>query len=85
MPEVLIYTKDYCPFCHRAKDLLDDLGQDYKEIDLLADPQKQSEMVSMAGGKRTVPQIFINGQHVGGCDELYALHREDKLKPLLQA
>lgn len=83
MPEILIYTKDYCPFCHKAKDLLEDLDQDYKEIDLLANPQKRSEMVSMAGGKTTVPQIFINGQHIGGCDELHAMHKQNKLKPLL--
>lgn len=83
MSEVLIYTKDYCPYCHRAKDLLNDLGQNFKEIDLLANPQKQSEMVSMAGGKTTVPQIFINGQHVGGCDELHALHNNGKLAPML--
>lgn len=83
MPEVLIYTKDYCPFCHKAKDLLDELGQGYEEVDLLANPQKRSEMVSMSGGKTTVPQIFINGQHIGGCDELHAIHKEGKLKPLL--
>ena len=83
MADVLIYIKDYCPFCHRAKDLLDELGQRYREVDLLADPQQQGEMVSMAGGASTVPQIFINGQHIGGCDELYELHDQGRLEPLL--
>ncbi len=84
MADVLIYTKDYCPFCHRAKALFDELGYSYKEIDLLAKPQKRNEMVSMAGGKTTVPQIFIDGKHIGGCDELYSLHKAKKLLPLLK-
>ena len=84
MANVLLYSKDYCPFCHRAKDLLKKLNQNFEEIDLLAHPDKHTEMVSMAGGKSTVPQIFINGQHIGGCDELYALHRAGKLEPLLK-
>lgn len=83
MTKVLIYSKDYCPYCHRAKALFQKLGQDFEEIDLLANPNKKSEMVSMANGRTTVPQIFINGKHIGGCDDLYKLHDAGKLKPLL--
>lgn len=79
MTEILIYSKDYCPYCHRAKALFDELGYEYTEIDLIANPQKKSEMVSMASGRTTVPQIFINGEHIGGCDDLYALYENGSL------
>ncbi|MBA43344.1 MAG: glutaredoxin 3 [Magnetococcales bacterium] len=84
MTTVLIYSKDYCPFCQRAKALFDKLGQNYEEIDLMANPQRKSEMVSMANGRTTVPQIFVNGKHLGGCDDVYALHDQGKLEPLLK-
>ena len=84
MTTVLIYSKDYCPYCQRAKALFDKLGQKYEEIDLMANPQRKSEMVSMANGRTTVPQIFVNGKHLGGCDDVYALHDKGKLEPLLQ-
>lgn len=84
MTTVLIYSKDYCPFCQRAKALFDNLGQKYEEIDLMANPQRKSEMVSMANGRTTVPQIFVNGKHLGGCDDVYALHDKGELEPLLK-
>jgi len=83
MAKILIYSKDYCPYCQRAKALFQKLGQVFEEIDLLANPNKKSEMVSMANGRSTVPQIFINGKHIGGCDDLYKLHDAGKLTPLL--
>ena len=83
MADVLIYSKNYCPYCQRAKALFDKLDVEYEEIDLMANPQRKSEMVSMANGRTTVPQIFINGKHIGGCDDLYALHDQGGLEPLL--
>ena len=83
MADVLIYSKNYCPYCQRAMALFDKLDVEYEEIDLMANPQRKSEMVSMANGRTTVPQIFINGKHIGGCDDLYALHDQGGLEPLL--
>jgi glutaredoxin 3 len=82
MPEILIYTTDYCPYCVRAKALLQKKGAKFEEIDA-ADDAVRAEMITKAGGKRTVPQIFIGGQHVGGCDDLYALDSAGKLDGLL--
>jgi glutaredoxin 3 len=72
-----------CPYCHRAKRLLDDRGVSYTEIDVMTDGKLRSLMRERAGGRTSVPQIFINGQHVGGCDDLYALDRQGQLAPLL--
>jgi glutaredoxin 3 len=83
MAQVEIYTTVICPYCVRAKALLAKKGVAYTEIDASADPQVMQTMINRAGGKRTVPQIFIDNQHVGGCDELYALDRQGKLDPLL--
>jgi glutaredoxin 3 len=84
MAKIEIYTTNVCPYCVRAKDLLTRKGASYTEISA-EDPEVRMKMVERAGGQRTVPQIFINGQHVGGSDELYALDREGKLDPLLAA
>ncbi len=84
MVHVLIYTKPSCPYCHRAKHLLQEKGVRYEEIDIAADPARRSEMMTKSAGKTTVPQIFIEGMHVGGCDDLYALDRDGKLDPLLR-
>ncbi len=84
MPEVEIYTTPICPYCVRAKSLLDKKGVGYKEIDVAADPAIRDAMIKRAGGKRTVPQIFINGHHVGGSDELYALERKGELDQILE-
>jgi glutaredoxin 3 len=84
MAAVEIYTTMMCPYCYRAKALLERKGVAFHEIDVGMDPDKRAEMVDRAGGRRTVPQIFINGRHVGGCDELYGLDSEGQLDPLLQ-
>jgi glutaredoxin 3 len=83
MARVEIYTSMLCGYCHAAKRLLKQLAVDFVEYDVGCDAEKRAGMVARAGGKRTVPQIFINNHHVGGCDELYALERAGKLAPLL--
>lgn len=83
MADIVIYTKDYCPYCHAAKDLLKSKGAVFTEIDILKHPERRSEMVEKAGGRTTVPQIFIAGRHVGGCDDLHALDAAGRLDPLL--
>ena len=84
MQAVEIYTSPLCGFCHAAKRLLNSKGVAFTEIDVLADPSRKPEMMSRAGGRHTVPQIFVGDTHVGGCDDLYALERAGKLDPLLQ-
>lgn len=84
MPKVEIYTTTICPYCVRAKRLLDKKGVSYKEIDASND-QVRTAMVERAGGRMTVPQIFINGEHVGGCDDLYSLEAAGELDPMLQS
>ena len=84
MPHVEIYTSMFCGFCHRAKRLLGEKGVAFEEFDVDGDSAKRAEMVQRAGGRRTVPQIFIDGRHIGGCDDLYALDRAGKLDPLLE-
>lgn len=85
MANVTIYTTQICPYCYRAKQLLQAKGVDYKEIDVSMDAGLRKEMTEKAGGRRTVPQVFINGAHVGGCDDLYALDHEGRLDTLLAA
>lgn len=80
---VEVYTTNYCPYCVRAKDLLKKKGVEFTEIDLTEDQEGREELVIKSGGRRTVPQIFIHGTHVGGCDDLYALENEGKLDSLL--
>ena len=84
MARVEIYTTMLCPYCWRAKKLLEERGATYQEVDVMPDGKLRAEMRARAGGRTSVPQIFINGQHVGGCDELYALDRAGKLKPMLE-
>lgn len=83
MAKVTIYTTMFCPYCHMAKDLLKKKGVTYDEIDVDTKPGLRAEMREKAGGRNTVPQIWIGDHHVGGCDELYALERAGKLDPLL--
>ncbi len=83
MPNVEIYTSPLCGFCHAAKRLLNQKGVTFSEIDVWAAPDRKPEMMDRAGGRHTVPQIFIGDVHVGGCDELYALERAGKLDPML--
>ncbi|WP_027857957.1 glutaredoxin 3 [Marinobacterium jannaschii] len=82
MKPILIYSNDWCPFCRRAKMLLDSKGAQYQEINVEEQPQKRLEMMERSG-RRTVPQIFIGETHVGGCDELFAMERQGTLDPLL--
>ena len=82
-PEITIYTKFGCGFCYRAKRLLDEKGAEYTEHDITMGGPKRDEMLERAPLARTVPQIFINGAHVGGCDDLHALDAAGKLDPLL--
>ncbi len=79
MAEVDIYTTMWCPYCSRAKSLLERKGVAYREISLDEEPGRRGEMVERAHGGRTVPQIFINGEHIGGCDDMHALDRAGKL------
>lgn len=83
MADIVIYTTSTCPYCHRAKRLLDKKGSPYQEIDVGTEPQLRAEMTQRAGGKHTVPQIFINDQHVGGCDDLHELDADGALDTLL--
>lgn len=85
MAKVEIYTSMFCGYCHRAKQLLTERGAPFTEIDVGADQDKRQEMMARSNGRRTVPQIFIDGKHVGGCDDLYALDHAGKLAPLLNA
>ncbi len=83
MATVEIYTTPYCPYCHSAKQLLRKKGATFSEIDVSRDPDLRALMTRRAGGVRTVPQIFVDGTHVGGCDDLHALDYEGGLDPLL--
>jgi glutaredoxin 3 len=85
MKQVEIYTTPFCGFCHMAKRLLSKKGVAFSEIDVFQNPVLRQEMTGRAGGRHTVPQIFIGDTHVGGCDELHALERAGKLDPLLAA
>ena len=83
MPEIEIYTSPLCGYCSRAKRLLVAKGVTYQEINVMLDPARRAEMIERAGGGRTVPQIFIDDQLVGGCDELHQLEHEGRLNTLL--
>lgn len=83
MPVVEIYTKSFCPFCWRAKALLDSKGVEYKEIAVDFGGDEKQAMVQRANGRTTVPQIFIGETHVGGCDDLFALESSGKLDSLI--
>ena len=85
MPKVTIYTTPYCPYCHAAKALLKKKGVAYEHIDVSSGGEAQAAMAKRANGRSSVPQIFIDETHVGGCDDLYALDAAGKLDPLLNA
>ena len=82
MKQVEIYTKNYCAYCHRAKELLKIKGVEYTEYDVSSDPDKEAEMVKRAG-RKTVPEIFIDDRLIGGCDDLFNLDEQGKLDALL--
>ena len=83
-PEVTVYLSDWCPYCQRAKGLLERKSASFREINVEDDPKFRSEMLARSGGRRTVPQIFIGERHVGGCDDLFELERSGELDRLLQ-
>ena len=85
MAKVEIYTRPFCSYCSRAKRLLDDKGIAYQEHELGFGSGGREEMIQRANGRTTVPQIFIDGRHIGGCDDLMALERGGKLDTLLTA
>lgn len=78
-----MYTKPVCPYCVRAAHILKNNNIDFETVDISRDLEAQIEMLEKSGGRRTVPQIFLNGHHVGGCDDLEALYASGKLKELL--
>ncbi|MBI4866318.1 MAG: glutaredoxin 3 [Candidatus Wallbacteria bacterium] len=82
MQRIVIYTKSYCPYCHRAKALLQKKGATFQEIDVTNDPAREEEMLKKSG-RDTVPQIWIGDMHVGGCDDLHALDAAGRLDGLL--
>jgi glutaredoxin 3 len=83
MASIEVYTTPYCPYCISAKELLRRKGVEFVEINVAGDRALRAEMVERAGGRMTVPQIFIGDTHVGGCDDLYALDDAGGLDPLL--
>jgi glutaredoxin 3 len=85
MVEVELYTTRFCPYCTRARALLERKGVAYGEIDIIEEPTRRDEMILRAGGRTSVPQIFINGEHIGGSDELVALERAGDLDAKLRS
>ena len=85
MADVVIYTKPGCPYCSAAKSLLDKKGAAFTEIVASNDPEKKQEMIQKSGGRMTFPQVFIDGNHIGGSDDLHALDARGGLDPLLVA
>lgn len=85
MPKIEVYTQPWCPYCAHAMNLLTGKGVAVQEIDAPHGTPERAEAISRSGGRSTVPQIFIGGQHIGGCDDLLALERAGKLDPLLKA
>jgi glutaredoxin 3 len=84
MAKIEIYTSPFCGYCHRAKQLLAKKGAAFTEIDVMGNPAKRAEMTKRSNGGQTVPQIFIDGKHIGGCDDMHALDAEGGLDPLLK-
>ncbi|STX43550.1 glutaredoxin Grx [Legionella donaldsonii] len=83
MAEVIMYSTVYCPYCMRARQLLESKGVSYTDIRIDDEPDKRDEMIAKSG-RHTVPQIFINGQPIGGCDDMYALEHQGRLDELLR-
>jgi glutaredoxin 3 len=82
-PKVVVYSTGWCPYCSRAKQLLESKGVDFEEIDVEARPEARAEMMTRSG-RRSVPQIFIGATHVGGCDDLHELEASGRLDTLLK-
>ena len=83
MPDVVMYCTRTCPYCHRARLLLQKKGVEFTEFMVDSEPERRAEMIQRAGGRTSVPQIFIGEQHVGGCDDMYELDFNGELDPLL--
>jgi glutaredoxin 3 len=83
-PQVVVYLTDWCPYCARARGLLEKKGLAIREIDVEAAPQARAEMIERSGGRTSVPQIFIGDTYVGGCDDLFALDAAGRLDTLLK-
>lgn len=83
MAEIEIYTTPFCPFCSRAKQLLKSKNVDFKEIDVMMSSSKRRKMSEMAGGATSVPQIFVDGKHIGDCDGIHAMDARGELDPAL--
>jgi len=83
MAKVEMYSTMWCPYCSHARALLGRKGVEFTEIDLMEEPGRRDEMIRRAGGRTSVPQIFINGEHIGGCDDMVALDRAGGLDPKL--
>lgn len=83
LADVEIYTKSTCPYCIRAKTMLEMKGVQYREYEVAGDRAKLNEMIERSGGRSTVPQIFVDGRHIGGCDDLFSLEIDGKLADLL--
>jgi len=84
MARVEIFSTFLCPFCYRAKSLLESKGVEFEEIDVMLQPGRRAEMNTRSGGRTSVPQIFVDGRHIGNCDEIYALEAAGKLTPMLE-
>ena len=85
MAKIEIYTWSTCPFCRRAKALLDSKGAEYTEYDITGDEAARAKMVERTGGPKSVPQIFVDDTLIGGCDDIHALDKQGKLDPILKA
>lgn len=83
MAEIIVYTTNYCPYCIKVKQLLTKKNVEFIEIDLTNDDVGRMTLVEKSGGRKTVPQVFVNGQHIGGCDDLYSLEAKGELDSLL--
>lgn len=83
MAEVIIYTTTYCPYCTKAKQLMKKKNIEFTEVNLTNDDDGRVELIEKTNGRKTVPQIFINDKHIGGCDDLYSLEEKGELDLLL--
>ncbi len=84
-PNIEVYSGDFCPYCVRAKSLLKQRGLSFIEYNVQQEPNKHAEMIKRSNGGRSIPQIFINNQHIGGCDDLYAIDKKGQLDALVGA
>ncbi len=83
MPKIVVYSGPHCPFCDKAKALLNRKNAEFEEFNVKEDVDKLDEMIKLSNGRMTIPQIFIDDKHIGGCDDLYALESAGKLDELL--